>query len=91
MMQYVHVTQHQDSLNDSTSTIAAAAGSSSLADARNYDPADGVDYRGLTAFALLSMAVSACQNLSPHRFKLIQPSNFSQRPPQTARVYPSPV
>ncbi|QKQ28078.1 hypothetical protein [Candidatus Reidiella endopervernicosa] len=38
---------------------AAAASSSSSARALNYEYADGVDYRGLTAFASLSMAVSA--------------------------------
>ncbi|QKQ24842.1 hypothetical protein [Candidatus Reidiella endopervernicosa] len=37
---------------------AAAASSSSSARALNYEYADGVDYRGLTAFASLSMAVS---------------------------------
>ncbi|QKQ25728.1 hypothetical protein [Candidatus Reidiella endopervernicosa] len=37
---------------------AAAASSSSFAHALNYEYADGVDYRGLTAFASLSMAVS---------------------------------
>ncbi|QKQ26538.1 hypothetical protein [Candidatus Reidiella endopervernicosa] len=37
---------------------AAAASSSSFARALNYEYADGVDYRGLTAFASLSMAVS---------------------------------
>ncbi|WP_236725772.1 hypothetical protein, partial [Solemya pervernicosa gill symbiont] len=34
--------------------------SSSSARALNYEYADGVDYRGLTAFASLSMAVSGC-------------------------------
>jgi len=57
-MQFLHVTQHQDSLNDSTPTIAAAAGSSSLTNVPNYDPADGVGYRRLTALASLSVAVS---------------------------------
>ncbi|QKQ25210.1 hypothetical protein [Candidatus Reidiella endopervernicosa] len=37
---------------------AAAASSSSFARALNYEYADGVDYRGLTAFASLSIAVS---------------------------------
>ncbi|QKQ27337.1 hypothetical protein [Candidatus Reidiella endopervernicosa] len=37
---------------------AAAASSSSSARALNYEYADGVDYRGLIAFASLSMAVS---------------------------------
>ncbi|WP_420885705.1 DNA-processing protein DprA [Candidatus Reidiella endopervernicosa] len=38
---------------------AAAASSSSSARALNYEYADGVDYRGLTALTSLSMAVSA--------------------------------
>ncbi|QKQ26298.1 hypothetical protein [Candidatus Reidiella endopervernicosa] len=37
---------------------AAAASSSSFARALNYEYADGVDYRGLTALTSLSMAVS---------------------------------
>ncbi|QKQ26016.1 hypothetical protein [Candidatus Reidiella endopervernicosa] len=43
---------------------AAAASSSSSARALNYEYADGVDYRGLTAFASLSMAVSVRVGLS---------------------------
>ncbi|QKQ27898.1 hypothetical protein [Candidatus Reidiella endopervernicosa] len=39
---------------------AAAASSSSSARALNYEYADGVDYRGLTALTSLSMAVSEC-------------------------------
>ncbi|QKQ25263.1 hypothetical protein [Candidatus Reidiella endopervernicosa] len=47
---------------------AAAASSSSSARALNYEYADGVDYRGLTAFASLSMAVSGGYRLeSPNR------------------------
>ncbi|QKQ27651.1 hypothetical protein [Candidatus Reidiella endopervernicosa] len=38
-----------NSLSDSTPTKAAAASSSSSARALNYEYADGVDYRGLTA------------------------------------------
>lgn len=51
-------TLRHDYHNDSTATKAAAASSSPLAIARNYEYADGVAYRGLTALALLSMAVS---------------------------------
>jgi len=39
-------------------TTAAAASSPSAALALNYEDAGGVGYRGLTAFASLSMAVS---------------------------------
>lgn len=46
--------------SDSTATIPAAASSSSLANAHNYESADGVAYRGLTALASLSLAVSVC-------------------------------
>ena len=51
-------TLRHDSRNDSTATIPAAASSSSLAIAHNYESADGVAYRGLTSIASLSMAVS---------------------------------
>ena len=51
-------TLRHDSHNDSTATIPAAASSTSLANAPNYESADGVAYRGLTALASLSMAVS---------------------------------
>src|SRR5512139_863404 len=44
--------------SDSTATIPAAASSPSLALAHNSESADGVTYRGLTAFASLSLAVS---------------------------------
>ncbi|QKQ24941.1 hypothetical protein [Candidatus Reidiella endopervernicosa] len=44
---------------------AAAASSSSSARALNYEYADGVDYRGLTAFASLSMAVSGGAQCAP--------------------------
>jgi hypothetical protein len=57
-MQFLHVTLRHGSLSDSTPTIAAAASSPSLACALNYESADGVGYRGLTALASLSMAVS---------------------------------
>ena len=40
------VTLRHDCHNDSTATIAAAASSSSLALAPNYEYADGVAYRG---------------------------------------------
>lgn len=52
------VTLRHGYLNDSTATKAAAASSSSFANALNYEHADGVAYRGLTAFASLSMAVN---------------------------------
>ncbi len=58
------VTLRHDYHNDSTATIAAAASSSSLAIAHNYESADGVAYRGLTAPAPLSMAVSECADCS---------------------------
>ncbi|QKQ26295.1 hypothetical protein [Candidatus Reidiella endopervernicosa] len=41
---------------------AAAASSPSFAHALNYEYADGVDYRGLTALTSLSMAVSERYN-----------------------------
>ena len=50
--------------NDSTATIPAAASSTSLANAHNYESADGVAYRGLTALASLSMAVSAGEGVA---------------------------
>ncbi|QKQ24959.1 hypothetical protein [Candidatus Reidiella endopervernicosa] len=43
---------------------AAAAYSSSSARALNYEYADGVDYRGLTALTSLSMAVSERRDYS---------------------------
>ncbi|QKQ25112.1 hypothetical protein [Candidatus Reidiella endopervernicosa] len=42
---------------------AAAASSSSSARTLNYEYADGVDYRGLTALTSLSMAVSGSAEL----------------------------
>ncbi|QKQ27812.1 hypothetical protein [Candidatus Reidiella endopervernicosa] len=48
---------------------AAAASSSSSARALNYEYADGVDYRGLTAFASLSMAVSAGLNTTMQKIR----------------------
>src|SRR5512139_1781331 len=52
--------------SDSTATIPAAASSPSLALAHNSESADGVTYRGLTAFASLSLAVSGCNSLTPY-------------------------
>ena len=59
LQQAARVTHHHDYRNDSTATIAAAASSPPFALAHNYEyAADSVAYRGLTAFAPLSMAVS---------------------------------
>ena len=60
-------TLRHDSHNDSTATIPAAASSPSLASAPNYESADGVAYRGLTAIASLSMAVSVRDEIDYQR------------------------
>ncbi|QKQ28050.1 hypothetical protein [Candidatus Reidiella endopervernicosa] len=65
---------------------AAAASSSSSARALNYEYADGVDYRGLTAFASLSMAVSECSACLAN--KAASETSFSS--PSLSDYLPSP-